>query len=150
MSSDRSLQTFFILVIEDNAADVHLLELALKKAGLNFKLVVLEDGAEAMAFIRREDKYAKIPIPDLAILDLNLPRTSGMEVLAALRRSALASVPVAIVTSSSAPQERMKAQALHVERFITKPPDLEDFLQMGTTLKEVLLGSQDSLGSAPE
>ena len=97
MSRKQIEQMFDILLIED-AADVRLLRLALKETGLAFELTVIEDGAEALAYIRREN--AGMPRPDLVVLDLNLPKNSGMEVLEALRRSKeLSNVAVAVVTS---------------------------------------------------
>jgi chemotaxis family two-component system response regulator Rcp1 len=137
-------QVFDILVIEDNAADVGLLRLALKETGLAFELTVIEDGAEALAYIRREGKYAGMSRPDLVVLDLNLPKKSGMEVLEAIRQNKeMSNVPVAVVTSSSAPLERAMIEGLRVERFITKPPELEDFLRIGGVLIEVLRESQN-------
>ena len=136
-------EPFDILVIEDNPADVRLLRLALDETGLAYELTVIDDGAEALCFVRREGKYAATPKPDLVVLDLNLPKKSGMEVLAALRANKeLSNTPVAVVTSSSAPLERAQVEGLRVERFITKPPELEDFLRIGAMLIEVLLERQ--------
>src|SRR5579862_1756417 len=102
MSGDLNRRVFQILVIEDNAADVHLLRMALEEAGVTFGLTVIEDGATALAFIRHEGQYFQAPKPDLAVLDLNLPKVGGMEVLEALRHSSdMSNVPVAMVTSSS-------------------------------------------------
>ena len=128
---------FRIIVVEDNPADVYLLREALRQAGLHFELTVIEDGAEALEFIHR--KAAEIPKPDLAVLDLNLPSCGGIEILAAIRRNEhLADVPVAVVTSSAAPLERRQVENLGVARFITKPADLAEFLEIGEVLKEVL------------
>ena len=141
-SGERVLgeRLFRILLVEDNAADVYLMRQALKGAGLNFELTVIEDGADALSFARRLGKYANSPIPDLAVIDLNLPKNGGGEVLAAMRQSeTLSKVPVAIMTSSSAPAEQLRVSVLGVQRFITKPPILEEFLQIGELLKEVLL-----------
>lgn len=143
MSGESAVQVFHILVVEDNEADVYLLRQALKEAGLGFELTVIDDGAEALDFIGNPAKHGNVPRLDLAILDLNLPKSTGLEVLEAIRCSHdLWNVPVAIVTSSAEPRERAKTDELRVERFITKPPDLEDFLQIGAVLKEMLLESQ--------
>ncbi len=132
---------FRIFVVEDNPADVYLLREALREAGLNFELTVIEDGAEALEFIRT--KASEIPKPDLAVLDLHLPSYGGIEILAAIRRNEhLAYVPVAVVTSSAAPLERSQVEKLGVARFITKPPDLADFLKIGEVLKEVLTATR--------
>ena len=134
-------KVFRIIIVEDNPADVYLLQQALKQAGLNFELTVIEDGAKALEFI--QTKAAEIPKHDLAVLDLNLPSHGGVEVLAALRQNPdLADVPVAVVTSSAAAVERGQVEKLRVERFITKPPDLDEFLKIGEILKEVLLGDE--------
>jgi CheY-like chemotaxis protein len=134
---------FAIFVVEDNPADVYLIRQALRKAGVNFELSVIDDGAEGMSFVRNFKKSPENRRPDLAILDLNLPSNGGIEILAAIRRNHdLADVPVVIVTSSCAPFESAQAEALRISRFITKPPDLADFLQIGNVVKEVLAGSE--------
>ena len=130
---------FRILLVEDNAADVYLFEHALEDVQLRFELTVIRDGAQAVAFVRREGKYANSPAPDLAVLDLNLPKKGGLQVLRAIRESGdLAKVPVAIVSSSASPQDLAKTQSLGVQRYITKPPDLDAFLQIGQILREML------------
>jgi CheY-like chemotaxis protein len=133
-------QVFHILLLEDNPADIYLLRQALKNAGVDFELTVIEDGAEGLAFARRQGKYEGSFIPDLAVLDLNLPKGGGESVLNAMRQSNdLDRVPVVIVSSSAAPQEQANIQELSVEHFIRKPADLEAFLQIGYVLKEILL-----------
>jgi len=129
-----------ILLVEDNVGDVYLFRKALEHAELNFELTVIEDGAEALAFARQQGKYAGSPVPDLALLDLNLPKNRGIEVLTALRRSSqFSKVPVVITSTSVSPDERDDAERMGVERFIMKPSDLESFLQIGTALKEIIL-----------
>jgi CheY-like chemotaxis protein len=143
--------TFRILLVEDNPADIYLFREALKEAGLKFELTVIEDGADGLAFARRQGEYACSCVPDLAVLDLNLPKASGAAVLQAMRQSQdLRLVPIFIMTSSAEPHEQARAMELGVERFITKPLDLEDFLQIGQVVKEALLkGAHPSpLGSA--
>jgi chemotaxis family two-component system response regulator Rcp1 len=136
-------ELFRILLVEDNAADIYLFRKALVKAEVPFELIVIEDGADALAFVRGEGKYAGRPVPDLAVLDLNLPKYEGTEVLAAMRETeTLANVPVVITSSSPSPRDRAKVELFHVERYITKPPDLEDFLKIGGVLKEVLLAGK--------
>jgi CheY-like chemotaxis protein len=129
-----------IFVAEDNSGDVELLRMALQTAEVVCELIVVSDGREALDFVRQQGKYAGHQPPDLAVLDLNLPKNDGLEVLAALRANeAFSRVPVAIVSSSSAPQELAKMQSLRVDRFIPKPPDLDQYLRIGTTLKELLV-----------
>jgi two-component system, chemotaxis family, response regulator Rcp1 len=135
-----------ILLVEDNAADIYLLRLALAKAGLTVELTVIEDGAEALAFVRRQGKYAATPIPDLAVLDLNLPKAGGAAVLEAMRQNPdMSHVPVAIMSSSAGPRDQTKDTELGIRRYITKPPGLEEFMHIGQVLKEILLESTAAL-----
>jgi two-component system response regulator len=133
-------QTYRVLLVEDNPADVYLFRQALNAAGLNVELTVIQDGSEALAFGRRQGEYAAVPIPDLAVIDLNLPKAGGAAVLAALRQqSDLAHILVAVISSAAETPEQMKAKALDCDRYITKPPDLDEFLQIGHILKKMLL-----------
>ena len=128
-----------ILLIEDNPADVDLLRRAFKSARFDCELTLMEDGAEAMAFIRGEGPHAGAPSPDLVVLDLNLPKNDGVEVLQVLRATPqFSAVPVAILSSSSSSRERARVEQFHIGRFITKPPDLDEFLAIGSTLKSLL------------
>ena len=132
-----------ILLVEDNAADVYLFHKALEQAELNYEVTVIDDGAEALAFVRGEGKYAESLRPNIAVLDLNLPKNDGIQVLRAIRQSErLAFVPVVITSSSESLPASAKAEQLHINRYIRKPPDLEDFLKIGAVLKEVLEESE--------
>jgi chemotaxis family two-component system response regulator Rcp1 len=133
-------QIFHILLLEDNPADIYLFRRALKNAGIDFELTVIEDGVEGLAFARRQGKYEGSFIPDLAVLDLNLPKGGGESVLMAMRHSNhLDRVPVVIMSSSAAPSEQATVKELGIEQFIRKPADLEAFMQIGHLLKEILL-----------
>jgi chemotaxis family two-component system response regulator Rcp1 len=128
-----------ILLVEDNEADVYLFRKALEAAKLQFELTVIPDGAEALAFVRREGKYSTSSVPDLVVLDLNLPKDGGIQVLRAIReRETFSNVPVAIVSSSASPQDRHETDKLGVDRYITKPPNLEEFLKIGQIFRELL------------
>jgi CheY-like chemotaxis protein len=130
---------FHILLVEDNEADVYLLRMALENAGVSFRFTVIEDGAEALAFARSEGKYRDAQVPDVAVLDMNLPKYQGIDVLEGLRRSErFSEVPVVIMTSSTSPEERRRMEPLGVARYLTKPPDLDAFLQIGTIISDVL------------
>ena len=134
-------KTVHILLVEDNPADVYLLRRALSKAGVNFELKIFDDGAEALEFTRHQTKLSPKDHGnfDLVVLDLNLPSNGGIEVLAAIRQNEiLADTPVVVLTSSAASLERSQVEQLNISRFITKPPDLVDFLQIGNVLKELL------------
>jgi len=129
-----------ILLVGDNSADVYLFRKALATARLEFELTVLEDGGQAMAYIRGTGDYAGSPLPDLAVIDLSLPKNDGIQILEALRATArFADVPVVISSSSSAPPPRLDLKRLNVSRYISKPPDLEGFLDIGLVLKNILL-----------
>ncbi len=132
-------KTFQILVLEDNEGDVFLLKKALANAGITFQLTVIEDGASGLAFARRKGEHAAF-IPDLAVLDLNLPKGGGLAVLEAIRISKdLEHLPVVITTSSATSGERASADVYNVAKFITKPSGLEEYLKIGGTLKTLLM-----------
>lgn len=129
-----------ILVVEDNPGDIALFRMALQSAGLDCKLTVIEGGEEAITFVEQRDKYANSPTPDLAILDLNLPQSDGLEILSAMRGNrAFDSVPVAVLTSSSSPRQRAEIEKFRIGRYVTKPPDLEEYLKIGLIVKELLV-----------
>lgn len=128
-----------IVLIEDNIGDIELLRAALEDAGVEHTLTVLQDGAEALRYIRREDGFHASPVPDLVVLDLNIPKHDGLEIVEVMRGSEIFwNVPVVVLTSSSSPRERAKLETLGITRHITKPPDLDEFLRIGGQLKEVL------------
>jgi CheY-like chemotaxis protein len=128
-----------VLVVEDNPADVELLRWALDSAAVECELTVIEDGGEALAFVQQRGKYLGSTAPDLAILDLNMPKYDGMEILEAMRASQVfASVPVAVLSSSSSPRDRARMEAFNIGRYITKPPDLDEYLRIGLIVKELL------------
>jgi CheY-like chemotaxis protein len=131
---------FQILLLEDSPSDAYLFRMALTKAELNFQLTVVEDGADALSYIRQEGRYASSPLPDLAVFDLNVPKSGGLQVLQEVRKSErFALVPVVITTSSNSPIERAAAEGLGVERFLTKPMDLDAFLNIGIVLRDILI-----------
>ena len=120
-----------ILLVEDNPGDTLLTREAFKNCKLLNTLHHVEDGAEAMAFLRREGPYANEPRPDLILLDLNLPRMDGREVLAEIKRDQqLKHIPVIILTTSNDEQDVLKAYDLHANCFITKPIALPRFLEV--------------------
>ena len=145
MSGRTAAQTFQILLVEDNPADVYLFRESLQAAGLKADLTIIENGADGLAFARRQEQYAEYPVPDLAVLDLNLlgiGGIGGISILEAMRQNKdLEGVPVFIMTSSSGPSEKARAMELGIDRFITKPPDLEEYLKIGYLVKETLLKS---------
>ena len=120
-----------ILLVEDNPGDVRLTREALKEGKVLNHLNVVDDGVEALAFLRREDKYANAVRPDLILLDLNLPKKDGREVLAEIKADVgLKKIPVVILTTSAAEQDVLKTYDLHANCYITKPVDLEQFIKI--------------------
>jgi CheY-like chemotaxis protein len=118
-----------ILLVEDNPGDVRLTKEALKEGRFANLINVAVDGFEAMAFLRREGKYANASRPDLILLDLNLPKKNGREVLAEIKAdSNLKSIPVVVLTSSQAEKDIVATYNLHANCYITKPVDFEQFI----------------------
>jgi CheY-like chemotaxis protein len=129
-----------IVVVEDNPADVELLRMTLHRAGVECDLTILEDGGVALDWIRAFDTSVQAAAPDLAILDLNLPESDGLEVLSAIgQHPALKDVPVVVLTSSSSPRERAKLEGLPIARHLIKPMSFDEFMRIGTVLNDVLL-----------
>jgi chemotaxis family two-component system response regulator Rcp1 len=120
-----------ILLVEDNPGDVRLTREALKEGKILNNVSVVEDGVEALAFLRREGKYANAVRPDLILLDLNLPKKDGREVLAEIKVDpSLKKIPVVVLTTSAAEQDILKTYDLHANCYITKPVDLEQFIKI--------------------
>ena len=118
-----------ILLIEDNPGDVRLTQEALREGKVANRVSVVSDGVEAMAFLRREGPYADAPRPDLILLDLNLPKKDGREVLAEIKADEnLKRIPVVVLTTSQAEEDVLKTYNLHANSYITKPVDLRQFL----------------------
>jgi len=132
-----------ILVIEDNDSDVFLLERALNKQDFRFELIHLLNGGEALAFIRKQGAYADTGIPDLILLDLNLSKYSGEDILREIRSAThLGGVPVCVWTSSRSPRDEALLKDLGVRQFITKPSGLDQFMEIGKILKDLLAASK--------
>jgi CheY-like chemotaxis protein len=120
-----------ILLVEDSPSDTDLTVEALKEAKVHNHLSSVEDGVQAMEFLRRRGKFARAPRPDLIMLDLNLPRKDGREVLAEIKADeSLRTIPVVVLTTSRAEQDVLQAYNHHANCYITKPVDFEQFLQV--------------------
>lgn len=120
-----------ILLVEDNPGDVRLTKEALKEGKVSNNLHVTMDGMEALAFLRKEGEFSDVPTPDLILLDLNLPKKDGREVLADIKEDpALKRIPVVILTTSTAEEDIFKTYNLHANCYITKPVDLEQFIKV--------------------
>jgi two-component system, chemotaxis family, response regulator Rcp1 len=120
-----------ILLVEDNPADVRLTMEALKEGRLLNHVSVAEDGVEALAFLRQKGKYADEARPDLILLDLNLPKKDGREVLAEIKEDPeLRHIPVVVLTTSTAEQDVLRTYDLHANCYISKPVDFEQFIKV--------------------
>lgn len=124
-------ERFEILLVEDSPGDVRLTREALKDAKVHVDLSVASDGTEAMAFLRREGAYANAPRPELILLDLNLPKKDGREVLKEIKEDpSLKTIPVVVLTTSAADEDVMRSYESHANCYITKPVDLDGFLKV--------------------
>ncbi|MDJ0737691.1 MAG: response regulator [Nostocaceae cyanobacterium] len=120
-----------LLLVEDNPGDVQLTQIALEDSKISVNLNVVEDGVEAMAFLRKEGKYANMPYPDIILLDLNLPKKDGREVLAEIKAdNILKRIPVVVLTTSQAEGDILKAYNLSANCYITKPVDFDQFVKI--------------------
>jgi CheY-like chemotaxis protein len=129
-----------ILLVEDNPGDARLTREALKEGKIRNSLHHAIDGVEAMAFLRREDKYQDAPVPDIVLLDLNLPRKDGREVLSEMKQDPrLRSIPVVVLTTSEAEQDIVRTYELHANCYITKPVDLEKFIEIIRAIEDFWL-----------
>jgi CheY-like chemotaxis protein len=129
-----------ILLVEDNPGDVRLTIEALKEGKVRNNLSVVKDGVEALAFLRREGSFAGATRPDLILLDLNLPKKDGREVLAEIKEDgALRRIPVVVLTTSKAEEDILRTYDLHANCYITKPVDLEQFISVVRSIDDFWL-----------
>jgi two-component system, chemotaxis family, response regulator Rcp1 len=118
-----------ILLVEDNPGDVRLTKEALREGKVYNNLHWAKDGVEALEFLRREGRHANAPRPDIILLDLNLPKKDGREVLSVIKSDAqLMQIPVVVLTTSKAEEDVLRSYSLHANCYITKPVDLEKFI----------------------
>jgi len=129
-----------ILLVEDSAGDVRLVQENLKESKVRNTLNVVGDGIEAMAYLRKEGKYKDTPRPDLVLLDLNLPKKDGRQVLKEMKSDEdLKCIPVVVLTISKAEEDIMKSYSLHANAYISKPVDLNQFLKVVKAIEEFWL-----------
>jgi two-component system, chemotaxis family, response regulator Rcp1 len=129
-----------LLLVEDSEPDVRLTMEALKEAKVKNRLWVVEDGVEAMAFLRQQDGHADAPRPDLILLDLNLPRMDGREVLRQIKSDdSLRRIPVVILTTSRSEEDVLRAYDLHANCYITKPVDFTRFMEVVRSIEDFWL-----------
>jgi two-component system, chemotaxis family, response regulator Rcp1 len=129
-----------ILLVEDNEGDARLAKEAMRDSKIRNTLHHVTDGEEAMAFLRKEGKYSKLPRPDLILLDLNLPKKDGRQVLAEIKGDeSLKRIPVVVLTVSSAEEDILKTYNLHANCYITKPLDLDQFMKVVRSVEDFWL-----------
>jgi CheY-like chemotaxis protein len=129
-----------ILLVEDSPGDVRLTQEVLKEAKVRNQLHVVNDGVEALNFLRRAGKYADSPRPDLILLDLNLPKKDGREVLGEIKSDEnLRRIPVVVLTISKSEEDVLKSYDLHANCYITKPVDLDQFLRVIKSIEDFWL-----------
>ncbi|WP_141592424.1 response regulator [Myxococcus sp. AB056] len=140
MRHDATGSPIEILLVEDNPGDVRLTVEALKEGKVRNRLSVARDGVEALAFLRRQGAYADAAQPDLILLDLNLPRKDGREVLAEIKVDpALRRIPVVVLTTSKAEEDILRTYDLHANCYIAKPVDLEQFISVVRSIDDFWL-----------
>jgi two-component system, chemotaxis family, response regulator Rcp1 len=126
-----------ILLVEDNPGDVRLTREALREGKVRNNLAVAADGVEAIAYLRREGEHADAVRPDLILLDLNLPRKDGREVLEEIKADpSLRHIPVVVLTSSQAEEDIVRAYDLHANCYVTKPVDLDQFIRVVEAIED--------------
>jgi CheY-like chemotaxis protein len=131
MTQSLSGRQIEVLLVEDDPGDVLMTKEAFEDYKLSNQLHVVNDGAEAMDFLRQQGDHADAPRPDLVLLDLNLPRMDGREVLQAIKSDpGLASIPVVVLTTSEAEEDVLRSYSLHANAYVTKPVDFERFIQV--------------------
>jgi two-component system, chemotaxis family, response regulator Rcp1 len=140
MKRDTVGRPMEILLIEDDLEDAGMTIEALRNGDVPCRISLVRDGEEAMEFLLRREKYRRAPQPDLILLDLNLPKKSGREVLAEVKAEPrLAALPVVVLTSSATHQSILQAENLHVESYLVKPVDLEHFNNTVRSLRKYML-----------
>jgi CheY-like chemotaxis protein len=126
-----------VLLVEDDPGDVLMTQEAFEEHKVRNHLAVVNDGAEAIAYLRREGRYADAPRPDLVLLDLNLPRRDGREVLAEIKTDPhLRQIPVVVLTTSQADEDIVRSYQLHANAYVTKPVDFDRFIEVVRQIDE--------------
>ncbi len=137
MKPSRAME---ILLVEDNPGDARLAKEALKEARVHNNLSVVKDGEEALEFLHRRGRHTDVPRPDLILLDLNLPRKDGREVLAEIKaHDSIKRIPVVVLTTSEAEEDVLKAYSLNANCYVTKPVDLDQFIKVVKSIEDFWL-----------
>jgi CheY-like chemotaxis protein len=136
----REQKPIEVLLVEDDPGDVLMTREALEENKVANHLAVVSDGATAMSYLRKQGEYAEAPTPDLVLLDLNLPRMDGREVLSAMKSDDdLRRIPVVVLTTSEAEEDVLRSYSLHANAYVTKPVDFERFIDVVRQIDEFFL-----------
>ena len=137
MSTSPTMEPIVVLLVEDDPGDTLMIREALEANKVRNVLASVPDGVEAMAYLRRTGRYADAPRPDLILLDLNLPRKDGREVLAEIKRDEeLRTIPVVVLTTSQAEEDVLRSYRLHANAYVTKPVDFDRFIEVVRQIDE--------------
>jgi CheY-like chemotaxis protein len=137
LSTRRTIIPIEVLLVEDNPGDALLTRIALEDSKISIHLNVVEDGVEAMTFLRKQEKYIAAAHPDLVLLDLNLPRKDGREVLAEIKADqTLKRIPVVVLTTSQSDEDVLQAYNLSANCYITKPVDFDQFVKIIRSIED--------------
>ena len=140
MANHAAVKQIEILLVEDNEGDIGLVEEVFQEAKIRNNLHIAEDGEEAMLFLHKEGKFSDVPRPDIILLDLNLPRKDGREVLKEIKEdSSLKRIPVVVLTTSKAEEDILKSYDLHANSYITKPVDFDQFIKVIKSIEDFWL-----------
>lgn len=137
MNVARSSKVIDVLLVEDDPGDVLMTREAFEDNKVVNRLQVVSDGVSALTFLRKEGEFADAPTPDLVLLDLNLPRMDGREVLEAMKSDEqLRSIPVVVLTTSEAEEDVVRSYSLHANAYVTKPVDFDRFIEVVRQIDE--------------
>lgn len=143
MMKDSDKDMLVVLLVEDNPADVFLVREAIQEEGLTFHMEVAEDGEQALAILDAADGNRGTPRPNFILLDLNLPKQTGEEVLQRVRQSPWsAEIPVVVMTSSESPADRARAMELGATEYFRKPSNLDEFMQLGKLVRRMSMAGR--------
>lgn len=136
----KCIRPITVLIVEDNRADIRLVQEVLKEGKICIGLNIAEDGIEAMAYLRKEDKYKDADTPDVVLLDLNMPKKNGFEVLEEMKEDEyLRRIPVIVMTISKTEEDILKSYNLHANAYIVKPVELNQFVEAVRSIKDFWL-----------
>jgi chemotaxis family two-component system response regulator Rcp1 len=137
MNASASVSPVEILIVEDNPGDARLAREGLNECKIRNNLHVVDDGVKALAFLRRQGEYARTPRPDLILLDLNLPKKDGREVLREIKEDeSLRLIPIVVLTTSKAEEDIVRSYSLHANCYVTKPLGLQQFVQVVQSIED--------------